>query len=189
MNVNRAAAVLLIVAAIAILASSAVNAPGLYQTQDIDERMEIIQTYRTRWLATQAMVAAFGLLLVVGFVLLALNLRAAGGNWLPMLGGVAITVGTISALYFIYLQTIDPRGGYSGQYPRPEELTYWLWLAGQLLFGIAILQADLPSWLGYLTAGAALAYAIVFFVTGAGFMTPFLLAIISVVIGIVLLRT
>jgi hypothetical protein len=69
-----------------------------------------------------------------------------------------------------------------------ETLSYWLLLAGLLLFGVAILQAGLPAWLGYMTAGATLAYGIVFLVSGAGFVTPGLVAILGLVIAIVLLR-
>ena len=185
---QRLSAVLLIVAALGILLSSFTNAPGLYQTQDIVERLRIIEEHRSRWMASQALGSLAILLLAAGFSLLALKLRSDSVEWMPVVGATAIVAGALSGLYFLYLQTVDPRGGYSGQYPLPEELAYWLWLGGQLLFGIAFLQAGLPTWLGYLTAGAALSYAIVFFLTGAGFMTPFLLAVVSVVIGAVLLR-
>lgn len=188
MNAQRLAAVLLIASSLLLLASTFVNAPGLYATQDIDERLQIIETYRTRWLINQGSVLVYGVLTVIGFALLAYALGTSGRAWVPGLGAAAIVVGTLSALYFVYLQTIDPRGGYSGAYPIPENLAYWLWLAGMVLFGVAILQAGLPAWLGYLTAGVAVVYGIVFLLTGAGFMTPFLMAIIGIVIGIVILR-
>lgn len=162
--------------------------PGLYDTEDINQRLEIIESYRTLWLTGQAVVTVAVVLFTIGFGVLSSTLRTTKWPWVPVLGALAIVAGTISGIYFVYLQTTDPRGGYSGAYPTPENLAYWLWLAGQFLFGVAFLQGGLPSWLGYLTAGAALAYAIVFFLTGAGFMTPFLLALISVAIGVVLLR-
>jgi hypothetical protein len=188
MDTQRLSAVLLIAAGVGIMLTTFTNAPGLYETQDVAERLRIIEAHRPRWLASQGIVSLAALLLAGGFGLLAWKLRSNGGTWTPVVGAMAIAAGSLSALYFVYLQTVDPRGGYSGQYPLPEELAYWLWLGGQLLFGIAFLQVGLPSWLGYLTGGAALAYAIVFFLTGAGFVTPFLLALISMAIGIVLLR-
>jgi hypothetical protein len=90
-------------------------------------------------------------------------------------------------MYFAYLQVTNPCGGYSGAYPIPENLAYWLWLAGMLLFGVAFLLNDIPDWLGYVTTGVAAIYAVVFLLTGAGFMTPFILAAIGLVIGITLL--
>lgn len=189
MDLRRLSAVLLIAAFVGMFLSSFLNAPGLYQTQDIDERLQIIDAHRGRWLASQAVVTGSALLLAAGFALLAWTLRETGVSWVPVLGGAAIVAGTLSGLYFVYLQTIDPRGGYSGVYPLPENVAYWLWLAGQLLIGVAMLQSGMPAWLGYLTAGAALAYGVVFLLTGAGFMAPFLLALLALAIGIVLLRS
>lgn len=188
MNVNRTAAILLIGAALAILGSGFVNAPGLYRTEDVEERLEIIEANRTRWLANQALVVLGGLMLVGGFAALASSLRSAQAGWLTTFGTAAIAIGTLSAVYFVYLQTVDPRGGYSGAYPLPEALAYWMWLAGTLLFGIAVLQSNLPAWVGYLTAGVALVYSVIFLITGAGFMAPFLIAILAAVIGVVLFR-
>lgn len=189
MDLQRLSAGLLIAATVGVLLSSFVNAPRLYATQDVNERLQIIDAYRTRWLTSQAVGSVSAVMLALGFALLAWTLRKSEIPSVPILAGGAIIAGTLSALYFVYLQTIDPRGGYSGAYPTPENLAYWLWLAGQLLFGVAFLQAGLPAWLGYLTAGTALAYGVVFLLTGAGFMTPFLLALVALVMGVVMLRT
>lgn len=188
MDLRRLSAVLLIAAAVGTLLSSFLNAPGLYQTHDIDERLEIIEGNRDCWIASQVVVAISASLMAAGFAILAWTLRQHGSSWLAVAGGAAIGAGTISGLYFVFLQTVDPRGGYSGAYPVPENVAYWLWLAGQLLLGVALLQTDFPGWLGYLTGGTALAYAIAFLLTGAGFMTPFLLALVALLIGIVQLR-
>ena len=70
-----------------------------------------------------------------------------------------------------------------------ESLYYWLALIGLLLFGIAFLQAGLPAWLGYLTIGATVLFSIAFFlVSGARFLTPGLVFLLSLVIGIFFLR-
>lgn len=188
MKTQSLAAVLLIAAAVAMFLSSFVNAPGLYQTEDIEERLEIIEANRTRWLVNQVIVVAGALLLVGGFGVLAGALRPTAGRWLPILGAAAFTAGTLSGLYFVYLQTVDPRGGYSGTYPLPENMAYWFWLAGTVLIGVALLSSSLPRWLGYLTAGAGALYGILYLVTGAGFMAPFLISLLGLVIGIVLLR-
>ena len=187
MNPQRLSAILLIAIFVAVIFTTIINAPGLYQTQDINERLQIIETYRTRWLISQTLVVIYSLLTIIGFSLLASTLMTTGRAWIPVLGAAAMVAGTISGLYFLYLQTIDPRGGYSGAYPLPESVTYWLWLAGTLLFGFAFLQVGLPAWLGYVTVGTAIVYGLIFLLTGAGFMTPFLVALLTLVIGIVLL--
>ena len=75
MNTQRFAAILLIAASAAVLLSALINAPGLYATQDIDERLQIIETHRTRWLTNQAFVFLLGILLASGFGVLASVLR------------------------------------------------------------------------------------------------------------------
>ena len=185
MNTGDWAAALLIAAFAVLAISTSVNAPGLYATRDIDERLRIISEHRKRWFVNQWLVAGFGVLTVVGFVALATTLRGTGSDWIPIVGAIAITTGTVSGMYFLYRQTVDPRGGYSGTYPVPENAAYVLWLVGTVLFGVAILQTDLPDWLGYLTVGAPIAYGLTFAVSRAGFMTPFLLAFLGLVVGIV----
>ncbi len=119
---------------------------------------------------------------------LALRLRTEMNAWVPTLGAAAIVVGAISGALFIYRQTTDPLSTYEGAYSGMQTLYYWLNLAGLLLFGIAFLQADLPAWLGYLAAGASVAFGIFFIFTGTGFATLGLVTLLSLVIAIVLLR-
>lgn len=188
MNLQRLSAILFIVVFVTVMLGILVNAPGLYETQDINARLRIIEANNTRWMVNQALTFLYILLTVLGFAALASMLRKTGKVWLLAISTVFILAGSISGAYFVYLQTMDPRGGYSGAYPLAEHLAYWFWLAGLLFFGIAFLQSSLPPWLGYLTVGTAFIYAIFFLFTGAGFLTPFLMAILSLVIGIVLLK-
>jgi hypothetical protein len=188
MDTLRISAVLLIASAATVMLAAAIIPPGLYQTPDIDERLQIIEAHRTLWLSGTALFVLYAALTIVGFSLLAYAMWTGGQGWISVLGAIAIVAGTVLGMYFVYLQTIDPRGGYSGAYPTPENLAYWLWLAGALIFGVAFLQSDLPNWLGFVTAGAAAVYSIVFLITGFGAITPWILGFLSLVIGIVLLR-
>lgn len=186
MTVQRWAAICLAAAFVAMALSTVLIPPKLYATNDIDERLRIIETFRTRWLANQIFVFCFGVLVIAGFCLLASALQTDGRDWTSIVGAAAMVVGTLSGLYFAYLQVTNPRGGYSGTFPVPENLAYWFWLAGMVLFGVAFVLTDLPDWLGYATAVVGIAYAAVFLTTRAGFMTPFILALICLMIAIVL---
>jgi hypothetical protein len=187
MSLQRLSAILFIIVFVTVILGVLVNAPGLYVTQDINARLQIIESNKTRWLTNQALTFIYILLTAIGFAILSSILRRTGNGWVPILAAIFIMVGSLSGTYFVYLQTIDPRGGYSGAYPLAEHLAYWFWLAGFFLFGIAFLQTNLPLWLGYLTAGIALIYGIFFLFTGAGFLTPFLMALLSLGIGFILL--
>ncbi len=188
MDTQRLSAILLIAGFAVLLLGFPFGLRGIYQTKDPAERVQIIEENKTRWNISQLSIGLGFLLIAVGFALLAVHLRTAANAWIPALGAAAMVVGTISGVLFTYRLTTDPLSVYQGAYSGMETLNYWLSLAGLLLFGVAFLQAGLPAWLGYLTAGAALAYGIVFLVSGAGWLTPGVVAILGLVIGIVLLR-
>ncbi|MFQ5944584.1 MAG: hypothetical protein ACE5JF_13635 [Anaerolineales bacterium] len=186
MDAQQLSAVLLIAGFAVLVLGLPFGVPGLYQATDPAERVQLIEQHKTRFKVTQVSLALGFLLTTVGFVVLASELRKVGNAWIPTLGAAALVVGVISGEYFIYRQTTDPLRAYSGQYSGFETLSYWLWLAGLLLFGVASLQAGLPAWLGYLAAGAALIYGVIFLVTGSGFLTPGFVALFGLATAIVL---
>lgn len=188
MNTQRLSAILLIVGFAVLILGTLLGPPGIYDTEDPQRRVQIIEEYQTRWNIAQPANALSLLFTAAGFAVLASRLGKMANGWIPGMGAAAFVVGTISAEIFLFRQTTDPLNTYGGAYSTFENLYYWLALAGLLLFGVAFLMADLPAWLGYVTAGVALANGVFFLVTGAGFMTPFLVGLLSPVIAIVLLR-
>jgi hypothetical protein len=178
---------ILLVSGFVVLAASAlVGVPGLYGAGSIDAQLELIRAHRRRWLATQALVTLYLVLAGAGFVALAVELAPDAGSWVPAVAALAVVAGSLSGLYFVFLQTTDPRGGYSSKYPLPEAAAYWLWLGGVLLFGVAWLLAG-PAWLGALTVAGSVAFTALFLVTGKGFATPALTALVGLVAGLALL--
>ena len=188
MDTQRLSAILLIAGFAVLMVASLLGPRGIYQTSDPSERVQIVEENMTSWKITQSLTGLGLLLTAAGFFVLNTRLYTMGNAWVPTLGAAAMVVGAISAALFLYRQTTDPLSAFEGAYSGMQTLAYWLWLAGLLLFGVSFLQAGLPAWLGYLTAGAALVYGIVFLVSGAGFFTPFLVALLSLVIAIILLR-
>jgi hypothetical protein len=83
MNAQRFAAILLIASFVSLMLSVLVNAPGLYATQNINERLQIISAYKTRWLFNQALAFLYILLTTIGFAVLASALRTPGKAWIP----------------------------------------------------------------------------------------------------------
>jgi hypothetical protein len=191
MDTQRLSAFLLIAGFAAMALSFLLGPPGIrqtYQPPDPHKRIQIIEQYKTRWNISQSLIGLSLLLTTIGFFVLNTRLYTLANAWVPTLGAVAFIAALIPAVLFIYRQTTDPLGSYEGAYSGMLTLYSWLALAGLLLFGVAFLQAGLPAWLGYLTAGTAIVYGVVFLVTGSGFATPFLISLLSLVIAIVLLR-
>jgi hypothetical protein len=188
MDTQRLSAILIISGSAVMILGFPFGLPGIYQTQDLDERVQIIEEHKTRWYISQSLIAISALLTAVGFAVLASHMRTEANAWIPALGAAALVIAATSGEYFLYRQTTDPLSTYAGQYSGFETLYYWLSVAGLLLFGVTFLQAGLPAWLGYVTAGGTIVYGIIFFVSGIGFVTPGLVVILSLVIGIALLR-
>lgn len=186
MGVHRVAGIMLIAGFITLVGGAILGPPGLYQTDDIGQRLQILDTFQTRWIIERVGSLLFCLLYLAGFALLAYDMFSTTQDRFALLGGLAFIAATVSAMVFIYLQTTDPRGGYSGAYPIPEQLAYWLWLAGMLLLGAAFLMGAYPDWLGILAAGTAVIYSIVFLFSGKGALAPFLLTLVGLVTGVVL---
>ncbi len=190
MDTQRLSAFLLIAGFAALVLSFLLGPPGMSQTYnppDPDRRIELIEQYKTRWNISQSLIGLSLLLTTAGFFVLNTLLYKLANAWVPTLGASAFIFGIILGALFIYRQTKDPLSIYEGAYSIYQTLYYWLSLVGLLFFGVAFLQAGLPAWLGYLTAGAALVYGAVFLVTGSGFATPFLTSLLSLVIAIILL--
>lgn len=188
MNSQRLSAYLLIAGVAFMLVSFALGLRGIYQTHDLDERVEIIKASKPRWVISQALIAISALLTAGGFFVLNIWLYGRSDPWPYTLGAGAMIIGTISGVIFVYRQTADPLSSYQGAYRAFEFVYYWLAVGGLLLFGIAFLQAGLPTWLGYLTVGASAIYAVFLAATDVGFATPGLVFVLSLVIGVVLLR-
>lgn len=189
MDTQRLTAILLIAGAAILLVSGLFGPQGIYQEPDLQKRVQIIEENKTGWYIAQSLLGLSVLLTAAGFFVLNIRLYKVANPWPHTLGATAFIFGAISGFIFLYRQTTDPLGAYGGAYSGMESLYYWLALIGLLLFGIAFLQAGLPAWLGYLTIGATVLFSIVFFlVSGARFLTPGLVFLLSLVIGIFFIR-
>jgi hypothetical protein len=159
----------------------------IYGTTDMDERERIVEENKIRWNAAQFLVGVGLLLIPLGYAVLASRLRAEGTPWIPILGGVALVLGALSGIYFLYRQTTDIVGAFSGNYPGFEPVAYILILGGLVLFGVAFLQAGIPTWLGYITAGVPIVFGFIALLTGSGWLTPLIETLLGLLIAIILL--
>jgi hypothetical protein len=172
MDTQRLSAYLLIAGVAVMLVSFVIGLRGIYQTQDLDARAQMIEKQKTRWNVSQSLIAISVLLTAGGFFVLNMWLYRMADPWPHTLGAGAMIIGAISGVIFVYRQTVDPLSTYQGAYGAFESVYYWLAVGGLLFFGVAFLQAGLPTWLGYLTVGATAIYAIFFAASGVGFATP-----------------
>lgn len=153
----------------------------------MSERERIVEENKTRWNITQTIAGIGFLLMPIGFAVLATLLPSEGNIWIPTLGSAALILGAISGVYFLYRQTTDLVGAFSGRYPGFEPAANILTLIGLILFGIGFLQTNIPAWLGYLTAGVPILYGVIYLVSGSGWLTPGISTLLGLLIAIILL--
>jgi hypothetical protein len=187
-NRQRLSAILLLAGFAALVFAAPFSVPGLYQTTDPSDRVEIIEQHKSNWNTTQSLVGLGILLTASGFFVLNTQLYSVANAWITTLGAAAFIIAAFSGAIFIYRQTTDPLATYEGTYKAFQTVYYALSLTGLLFFGIVFLQAGFPGWLGYATAGAAIVFGIVSLITDLAFLTPYLVTLLSLVIAIILLR-
>jgi len=190
MDVQRLAAMLLIASFVVVVIAFPLGVPGYYQTQDIAERARLVEQYRTRAAIGNGLLYIWSLLSAAGVGVLAIYLRRNGATLAALLGALSLALGSVAYGLVNYLRYRDVFGFFEGKYPDYHAFGNWFVLAGLLLLGRAFLQALLPTWLSYLTIGAALVLALVLLIWPAFFfMIPFLEIGLLLVIGIALLRS
>ena len=190
MNIQRLSAVLIIASfVIPLFFSFFVGVPGFYQTQDFAERVRLVDEYRARWNAENILNYLIFLLSTVGVALLSVHLRRSGASLVAALGALTFAIGSAYYALVIFMRDADMIGYFEGKYPDYHGFGNWFVLVGLFLLGVAFLQVRFPTWLSYLTIGAALVMAAVLLILPAFFFTiPFLSFGLLLVIGIVVLR-
>jgi hypothetical protein len=189
MNIQRISAVLLVASFAIIVISFLVGVPGFYQTQDIAERVRLVEEYRTRWNITIAINMALSLLPAIGLVLFGVHHWRSNGTLLAVLGASVYALGAISYVIHEYVRYTDLVGHFEGKYLDYHGIGNWFVLAGLFVVGVSSLQVGLPTWLAYLTLGLSIVLAVILLIApGFFFAIPFFAIALLLIFGIVHLR-
>jgi hypothetical protein len=125
MDAQRFSAILFIAGFATFLVAFLLGPKGIYQTPDLQRRLQIIEEYKSRWNIAQPLIGLSLLLTTIGFAVLASQLSTEANAWVSGLGAAAFAAGTISAEVFVFHQTTDPLGSFEGAYSSMETLYHW----------------------------------------------------------------
>lgn len=190
MDVTRVSGIMLILGFVLLGLSFIVGVPGFYQTQDIAERVRLVDEYRTRWNVTIALNMVLFVLPTIGLLYYGVHLWRSTGTILAALGPSIYALGAIAFVIHEYVRTTDLVGHFEGRYPDYHGIGNWFVLAGLLLVGVSFLQAGLPTWLSYLTIGLSIALSVIWLIApGFFFAIPFFAIALLLVIGIFIFRS
>lgn len=166
-------------------------APPLYQESVIANRLKIIAKNRPRWNLSQLFFAIGIVLPAVGFLIFTFSQKPEKISWLYSLGSIALIAGAGIGTWLVYRQTLDPEAFWKGAQTH-FLIDYGYLLAtfvGLFCFGVAMVQGNLPNWLGYIMAGSAifLSVATVFLRGAGGFLMSVVTYLVTFVAGIAIL--
>lgn len=187
MDAGRASAGIIIVGSLLFLAAAFSPISRIFGIRDASEKLEIITASPIQWTVAQVFFALGAVVTVAGIGLLAYQLRDQGFSIYLHSGTALMGIGSLLWIWHVFARAVDPALFVAGGIPL------WLFggyslltIVGLALVGVALLQAGLQDWVGWLSIGAA----VLFFVLGILFrdMPPFVYYAITLTIGIVLYR-
>jgi hypothetical protein len=187
MPIDRAIAATLMLGSILFLAAAFSPISRIFGIRDAGQRLEIITAAPVQWLVAQVLFALGAIVTVAGVGLLAY--RLAGESYSVYLSASAAIMGFGALLWswHVYLRAVDPARFTAGAIPGWLFAGYvLLTIVGLALLGAALLQTGLPSWLGWLSIGAAA----LFLALGAifGDLPPLVFYLVTLTLGITLFR-
>lgn len=150
-------------------------------------RLAVILAAPRQWWVAQGLFALGALVTALGIATFALGHADAPFAGMLWKSAALLLVGAVCWSWHVYLRAADPAAFAGGELPSWGFAVYTLLTqVGLFLFGLALLRAGLPPWLGWLAAGGMV---LLFLVTViARDMPPFVYYLITLTAGVVLYR-
>jgi hypothetical protein len=150
MNAAQIAGLVLIAGFVFVLVASVTGPPGLYKEPDVDRLLELVAAHSASWAASNLFFGLAALLTAAGLSLFSLHVWGTVNPWPAGVGTAAYILGALAYAVFLYRRTVDPAALF-GDYtfsPLAAILLASL-VIGLLLYGVVILRAGYPGWLGW----------------------------------------
>lgn len=154
MNQLNLAGILSIVGFILVILASIASPPRMFQEPDSQVRIEIIEKYPARWLASNVLFGLAGMATVAGLILFSITVQGQVSSTLNWLAALFYSLGTVLWILFLYNRTVNPARLFEDYSFSPGTIALiGLLLGSLLLYGIVYIQAGYPGWLGFGTIG------------------------------------
>lgn len=185
-TIHKSVVIGLAIASLLFLIAAFLPISKVYTEPLLERKIDYIQQMPGMWKYQQILFIAGSMITSLMLIFQALNLKNIPNSNLAMLGSIAILIGAILWGWHACERIIDPQGFANGQNTAYLFLLYsMLTQIGIALFGIALLQSDIPNWIGWmLIIGASLIFLIIII---AGDMPPFVYYLLTLIMSIGLL--
>jgi len=189
MNTQKIAAIALIIGSIFFLvAAFSPVSMAFFTERDEVTRLEIALDNRRAWTVSQILFSLGAVVAAVGIGLASYHFRSLAGPVLPFLAVAVVVAGAAFWSWHVYLRTVDPAALVEGTLPAWYFIAYTLLTqVGLITFGILLLRAAIPGWVGWVVIGGAILLFTVYLIVKD--VPPFLYYILTLLMGIMMIRT
>ncbi len=179
-----------LIAAFIMLATGALLAPqNVYSGSNLQKRLHSLRSQQARWKISKVFDGLAVVLPAAGFLFAAQAMQDNQPVWLLIAGSSAFLLGAVLGVAYVIRLALTPEIYWRSETPSRLALAYLIALLfGMFVFGFLFVRAGLPTWLGYLTMGAAAAGLVgsLVYRTASPFYLTALLFIVNLIVGIAL---
>lgn len=184
MTSERLSGIILLIGSVLFIFAAFMPISSVFPEPVIEKKLEIINATPDSWKLAQVFFGLGAVVAATGFFVAYLFLRGKNANAASLTAFLLALIGALLWACHTYLRAMDPEAFVRGSLQLG-------WLAGAyfvltsaalLSFGIALIQARYPRWLGWTNIGAAIVFALELIVTGD--MIPLLYYVITAITAI-----
>lgn len=154
MDLTSLTGILLIAGFALVIFASIASPPRLYQESDSSVRLQIVKRHMRIWITSNVLFVVASVSTTAGLILFSTHVSGpvnAIPNWLA---AGAYSLGSVAWILFLYRRTVDPAQLFeSYRFSYFTAVMIGLLVFGLLLYGIVLIQAGYPGWLGYGSVG------------------------------------
>ena len=179
---DQTAGVLLIAGSLVFLVGAAVGVPGVFRERDPEVRLRMLDEHAGRWRLAQPLYGAGPVIVAAGVAHLASGAPDSSSRALFAAAAVALFAGAVAWAWSLWLRATRISDFAFGRLPAWPFASYVLLTIGGLaLLGVGLLSADVPTWTGWLTLGAAGAFLAAYLRFGD--IPPFVFYLVLIPVG------
>jgi hypothetical protein len=185
-DIRSTSGVVLLGGSILFLVAAFTPVSRVFAERSPEARIKVLQDHPTAWKVSQILFGLGASSTAIGLALAAVYLWTRGAGFWVFAGAALALLGALPWDWHVWLRAIKPAEFAQGLLPSWLFPTYTLITqAALVLFGIGLLQAGYPAWLGW----ASIIYPLLLFTAYLAFrdMPPFTYYLLTLLVGIVMI--
>jgi hypothetical protein len=187
MSSERFSGIVLFIGSVIFLVAAFLPISWVFGERIIEKKLEMINAARGSWEFAQVLFGSGAIVTALGFMIAYLHLRGKEADTASLVAFLSALVGALLWCWHVWLRGTDPDAFvHRLLFPNWPAGAYFILMQVALFsFGLALLQARCPSWVGRLNIGASVVSFLILVILGD--LPPFVYYIITAITAIVLI--